>query len=67
MERGRGGGRVPWLSSPKMVLICTEMAVWKPACRGEKERGGELLLDRKKKKNWESANESFYALEEGER
>lgn len=56
-----------WLCSPKMVLICTQMAVWKPACRGEKERGGELLLDRK---NWESENESFYALErerEGER
>lgn len=37
-----GGGRVcvggGWLCSPKMVLICTQMAVWKPACR--KERNG---------------------------
>lgn len=60
--KGTWGRGMLWLCSPKMVLICTQMAVWKPACRGERERerGGELLLGRKKT---ESENESFYALE----
>lgn len=30
-------------------------------CLQRRERGGELLLDRKKK-NWELENESFFAL-----
>lgn len=63
MERGHVGGGVPWLCSPKMVLICTQMAVWKPACRGEKEREEVNYCEREGKKTWESENESFYVLE----